>query len=381
MNIKWPRIFSEKQNIEKQFIDVCTKQYLKCNIKIGLDREYPRITKIKNKSYYAIWNGGASCLQSAWNDEKIIQGAGWVDPTTVNESDEKLFFGKMVDIPWNEYKSGFIKKNKKIKKVNGNYVAFHTWWHDNYGHNLHDNLPYLLWLVSNVPSDYKILMLESSIKKEIISNIDVKLYNRIKWIKIGDTIEINGDLIVSTPDCHPCIMGKNFMKYFKNWIKQNSIESFNKDVIFYSRRNTTNRRVLEKNNEKLVIKTIKELMLKHKIRGELVIFSGKDENNDSLSVSEQIKIFKNADTIIGPHGTGLINMLYANLDKVKILEFIPSCESASVQRPFNGYHNVLHGLEMNYNHILYTDDSTINETKIKYKDLKNALNTMWGEIK
>ena len=36
---------------------------------------------------------------------------------------------------------------------------------------------------------------------------------------------------------------------------------------------------------------------------------------------------------------------------------------------------------MNYNHILYTDDSTINETKIKYKDLKNALNTMWGEIK
>ena len=74
-------------------------------------------------------------------------------------------------------------------------------------------------------------------------------------------------------------------------------------------------------------------------------------------------------------------MLYANLDKVKILEFIPSCESASVQRPFNGYHNVLHGLEMNYNHILYTDDSTINETKIKYKDLKNALNTMWGEIK
>ena len=118
-------------------------------------------------------------------------------------------------------------------------------------------------------------------------------------------------------------------------------------------------------------------MQKYNIQGELKIFSGQNDNQETLSIAKQIKIFSNAHTIIGPHGTGLINMIYSDLSKVNILEFIPSVECKDVQRPFNGYHNVMHGLHLNYNHILYTDDSKIEKTFINISDLENALNSIW----
>jgi len=377
VSIKWPNIFSAKPDIQNQFINVCTQQYLEAGIKIGLDRDFPTTTTLYKNANYAIWNGGPSVLQSAWNDHQIVKGNGWVNPFKTEQSERKNFFGAMVNIPWSDYQTNEVKQNSKIIELTGDYAGFHTWWHNNYGHIIHDNLPYLTWFLSVIPEDYKILMLKSKVKQNMLKELDPKLLNRIVWINIGETIKIKGNLIVSTPDVHPCIMGNNFMQYFKKWITNCKISRNPKDVIFYTRHGTTNRRVLDLNNEQTAINTIKTLMQKYNIQGELKIFSGQNGNQETLSIAKQIEIFSNAHTIIGPHGTGLINMIYSDLNKVKILEFVPSVECGSVQRPFNGYHNVMHGLYLNYNHILYTDDSKFDKTFIKISDLENALNSIW----
>lgn len=379
MKIKWPRIFSNKQNIKSQFIEVCTRQYLELYLKIGLDRDLPIISKMIGQPNYAIWNGGASVLQSAWNSEQIIRGAGFVSPYEINDSEKINFIGSMVNIPWKKYKTSDIKNNpRKTTRVNGKYIGFHTWWHNNYGHILHDNIPYLAWLISNFNKDYKIILLKGGVREEIIKETSIELYNRILWVEVGEVIKINGELIVSIPDVFPTIMGKNFMPYFKDLLSCASKKpDMPNDVIFYTRKGTTSRRVLNSENENQAINLIKQKMKEFKINGEFKTFSGKDENNNTLSVRAQIEIFKNAHTVIGPHGSGLVNFVWSDLSKVKVLEFVPSVECGNVQRPFNGYHNVFHGLDLDYNHILYTDDSTMHHTKIDLNDLQNALNTIW----
>jgi capsular polysaccharide biosynthesis protein len=380
MNINWPKIFSSKLNIDKQFIEVCTRQYLESPCRIGVDRDYPEIQKLTGQSNYAIWNGGACVLQSAWNAEQTIQGAGFVSPHEIKGCEKRNFLGVRVDIPWEKYKTSNIKTNStKTTEVDGKFIGFHTWWHNNYGHVLHDNLPYLAWLISNFDEAHKIILLKGNVKQQLIKEISTQLYNRILWVDIGEIVKINGELIVSVPDVFPTIMGKNFMPYFKDLIKSASykLEQLN-DVIFYTRKGTTSRRVLNSENENQAINLIKQKMKEFNINGELKIFSGTDDNKNILPIRAQIEIFKNAHTVIGPHGSGLVNFVWSDLNKVKILEFIPSVECGNVQRPFNGYHNVFHGLDLDYNHILYTDESTISETKIDLNDLENALSAMWG---
>lgn len=378
-DIKWPCIFSDKNNIESQFIERCTKQYLKAGMKIGLDRNLPIISKMIGESNYAIWNRGPSVLQSAWNTEQTIKGAGFVSPYEIEDIERKNFIGGGSDMHWERYKLSNNKSHPtKITSVNGKFIGFHTWFPNNYGHILHDNLPYLAWLISNFDEEYKIILLKGNVKQEIIKEISMELYNRILWVDMGEIVKINGELVVSIPDVFPTIMGKNFMPYFKDLIGSAS-EKSNKqnDVIFYTRNGTTSRRVLNLDNENQVINLIKQKMKEHNINGELKIFSGMDKDKKILPIRTQIEIFKDAHTVIGPHGSGLVNFVWSDLDKVKILEFVPSIECGSVQRPFNGYHNVFHGLDLDYNHILYTDDSTKHETKINLNDLNNALSTMW----
>lgn len=382
-DINWPNIFSKKENILNEYKDYCYEKLIGASI--GKDREYPTLHVLKNGKY-AIWNGGISWPQSAWNNSIEIEGAGWVSSSIIDDRDykstgwheERGEFTGFVN--WPVYTKSKIKETSKIIKLSGKYVGFHTWWSHNYGHILHDALPYFLWLKSQVSGDCKYIMLNDPVKKDIIKNLDLDLYNSIVWLNLGETAEIDGELIVSTPDMHPCIMGKKFQKYLKEWLNKCG-EGKTKcgDIIYHSRHGTTNRRLLDQEHEKHIIETIKVLMEKNKIKGDLKIFSGKDSEGNTLSVEEQINIFRNAHTIIGPHSSGLINILYSNLDNVNLVEFIPSYECAEVQEPFNGYHMAIQGLGINHNILLYTDDSVSEKTFIDIDDLHDALNKIWGK--
>ena len=119
-------------------------------------------------------------------------------------------------------------------------------------------------------------------------------------------------------------------------------------------------------------------MSDNQIEGDLVLFSGTNSDGSRVSIEDQFDIFRGAHTIIGPHGTGLVNIMWSDLYgdvPIKLIEFIPGDigYSGEVQTPFQGYHNVLSYLPIDYHCLLYEKQSTNKETFINIDDLKSAL--------
>lgn len=70
----------------------------------------------------------------------------------------------------------------------------------------------------------------------------------------------------------------------------------------------------------------------------LVIYSGRDKDGKSLSIDVQAKLFRSAAAVIGPHGGGMANILWAMgtrpsscKARVAVLEFICGPQSVQVQ--------------------------------------------------
>lgn len=373
------KIHHSNQNMQKLF-DEYSVRVSKWK-KLGIDRDLPAINCLKNGNY-AIWSGGCTCNQSAWNEHKTIKGEGWSDPFEIHAEDREncLYYNEHF---WNNYNSKDLKKNPKTRVLEGNYAGFHGWHSNNYSHILSDNLPLLAYLKKNLNESFKFLMLDNPVSRNIIKTLDKDFYNKIEWISLGEIISIDGDLIVTTPDHHPCIMAKNLMSYFLDWISDSVTKPKERNnIIFYTRYQTTRWRVLNLENEKKIIESLKKFLIDNKIEGNLIIFSGKDEDGNTLPVEEQICIFKSAHTIIGPHGSGLVNTIWSNFDEsapIKLLEFNPGPKeySSQVQAPFNGYHTVFRGLPMDYNIILYEPHSTARETFINLEDFNTAIKKMF----
>ena len=379
MEKKMPKIHHSNVEMQKLFEDYSVR--VSEWKKLGIDRDLPAINCLKNGNY-AIWSGGCTCNQSAWNEHKTIKGEGWSDPFEIHAEDRKncLYYNEHF---WNNYNSKDLKKNPKTRVLEGNYAGFHSWWSNNYGHTMHDSLPLLAYLKTKVDDSFKFLMINAPVLKKIIKALDPDFCNRIEWIEIGEVINVTGNLVIPTPDYYPCIMAKNLMSYFLDWASISLPKPVERNnIIFYTRNKTTPYRVLNLENEKNVIECLKKFLTDNKIDSNLIIFSGKDENGNVLPVDEQISIFRSAHTIIGPHGTGLTNIMwcdFSNDSPIKLLEFNPGPKgySSQVQEPFNGYHTVFRGLPMDYNIILYEPHSTAQETFINLEDFNMAINKMF----
>lgn len=347
---------------------------------LGIDRDLPSIHCLKNGNY-AIWSDACTCDQSAWNQYRMIEGSGWSNPFEIRPEDKEscLYYS---DILWDNHNQKNLKKNPKKKLLKGNYVGFHSWWANNYGHILHDNLPLLACLKSTLNESYNFLMLNRPVIKEIIKALDKNFYDRIEWIENGEIITVDGNLIVHEPDHYPCIMANNLMSFFLEWSSRSLPKPVERNkIIFYTRRDTTRFRVLNADNEKNIIDSLKKFLADQKVDGELIIFSGNDENGNTLPIDEQISIFRSAHTIIGPHGTGLINIMWCDFNNdspIKLLEFCPGPigHSSRVQQEFNGYHTVLRGLPLDYHIILYEPRSTPEETFVSLEDFNVAISEM-----
>lgn len=375
-NYQLPKIHHVNPDMQKLFenYEIAVSKKWK---NVGIDRDLPPLHYLKNGNY-VIWSDGCTCNQSAWNEQQIIEGSGWSDPFEIQEKDKEncLYYADQL---WDRHKNEDFKKNPKRRSLKGNYVGFHSWWSNAYGHVIHDSLPLLAYLKASVDNSFKFLILNQSNIKNILKAFDKDFYNRVEWIELGEVISVEGDLIVPTPDHCPCIMANNLMSYLLDWISISSPKPIERNnIIFYTRHNVADLRVLNLENEKDIIASLKKFLIDNKINGNLIIFSSKDENGNTLSVEEQISIFRSANTIIGPHGTGLSNITWCDFDNntpIKLLEFCagPLGYSAHVQQPFAGFQTLLKGLPMQHHMVLYEPHSTPTETFIDLKDFNAAL--------
>ena len=124
-----PNFFCDEPNIEEIFQENWKKNF---NL-IGINRNEPILKKFFKNSKYSIWSGGASFAQSAWSKDYIMTGQGWVHPFEYKNSDSSCFRGRNAKKFFKNYLKNGIKEKSVTRKLIGDFIGFHTIWHDNYG--------------------------------------------------------------------------------------------------------------------------------------------------------------------------------------------------------------------------------------------------------
>jgi hypothetical protein len=184
-----------------------------------------------------------------------------------------------------------------------------------------------------------------------------------------------------------------YTEHFRRWLKASHWAPDSKPkakntgkVIFYTRKGTTDRRVVDSDLEELLIATTREAMVKRGQKGEdLVIFSGGDGEGNTLPMQEQFELFSSADTVIGPHGSGLTNIIWMDpgcdsKNRPKVLEFASSYRTTDVQAGSHwGYWFLFGSLPwIDYHQMYYTENSNDGHTFVDPETFKETLNSMWN---
>lgn len=144
--------------------------------------------------------------------------------------------------------------------------------------------------------------------------------------------------------------------------------------------------MIESEQEKVLLKKIGEAMVKRgQSKDDLIIFNGKNENGDTLSIQEQFEIFSSADTAIGPHGSGLTNVMWMDPrcdseNRPKVIEFVSSDRTKDVQGgSIWGYWFLFGSLPwINYHQLYYTNLSSDAQVLIDPEVFEETLNNLWG---
>ncbi len=283
----------------------------------------------------------------------------------------------------------------KRTTIRGDVAAMFGFFPDNFGHVLHDNFPLLAWLKSVAPKHSTFALPDTKRYRELINFIDPEFLNRIYFYQPNELITVEDGLLTvarSRGGKYLHSYGNTLLRYLRHWIFDNHPETYPDDekyLIFYIRggSQTYHGRQLEKQHEQDVIAMIRSNMKKYKRKEKLIMFTGMDEVGKTLSYTEQFHIFRRASTVIGPHGSGLANIVWTDPfpkscnDRVQMLEFMGGTEAKEVQPPiiFNGYYGVLRGMPIDWHNIAYASNSTIQTTFIRLDDLQQALDDMWGK--
>eukprot|EP00543_Licmophora_paradoxa_P001773 CAMPEP_0202450846 /NCGR_PEP_ID=MMETSP1360-20130828/9394_1 /ASSEMBLY_ACC=CAM_ASM_000848 /TAXON_ID=515479 /ORGANISM="Licmophora paradoxa, Strain CCMP2313" /LENGTH=140 /DNA_ID=CAMNT_0049069255 /DNA_START=52 /DNA_END=471 /DNA_ORIENTATION=+ len=134
------------------------------------------------------------------------------------------------------------------------------------------------------------------------------------------------------------------------------------------------KRFIRPDIENEIISRITDAMQRQGRKEDLIIFNGFYPGGQRMTSYEQFLLFKDATTIIGPHGSGISgNLLWTNPkprdcdDRVKVLEFIGGRDTISEASPDDVNATVhshwlwMRGWPLDYHHIMYAPNSTREE--------------------
>jgi len=375
--VTFPKVHDTREAIAKEFYERLswTIKAIKYN-----DRTAPQIKVLKDGANFAFWSSASA---SAWEerDGKImsIEGPGWIYP----RSDRKF----------------------KTIEVEGDFAGFSSVFPHNFGHIIHDHLPVVAWFLTKVhPTTKFILHYDPNhpVAQHIYKVVDESFYNRIVWVPYNTIVHVKrGSLNVLVVDKVPTVMGTIFMSSLRKWLIASHPEA-NDDidtihphgvVIFYSRvaaSNVLHGRIVEPDHEVEIIRHIKQAMIHYGRREDFVVYNGMNPDGTNMSLNDQFKLFRRAKSVIGPHGSGLANMVWLNFEhagsscekRPKVLEFVSGPDSEQVQHRggrYNGYNLIFRGMPIDYHNILYTKESSKDFTLVHLEALDQALHSMWAD--
>ena len=359
--------------------------------------EPPELKTLPSGSSFALWNcerrSDCDLHPNLENASTKIKGSAWTADGKDAFSDQNLYTDTDPRTIWIKHdKYEFLGTKRTILK--GDTAAMFGFTPTNYGHVLHDNFPLLAFLKSSVPEHTTFALPDTMMYRNLINFIDPSFMDRIYFYQSNEIISVEeGTLTVANPKQEKFLnkYGNTLFRYMRHWIFDNHPETYPNDekyLIFYSRGGpyTHHGRKLDPQHEEDVITLIKANMEKYHRDERLIVFTGNDEEGNLLSYTEQFNLFRHASTIIGPHGSGLANMIWSNPfpescdDRVHMLEFVGGNEAPKVHNPiFNGYYHLLRGMPVDWHQITYATNSPGAVTFVQLDDLQHALDSMWGE--
>jgi len=192
------------------------------------------------------------------------------------------------------YKRSIYFKNRFLK---GNWYTLHSLWSCEYYHWFHDVLPRLETTLKYLPEDTKFLINERPREYQLES---------LKAYGIGvDRLEIQAQgfktcverMWFSTPVGHTSLgsgqviakVANRLVSYFKKNLNETNLKK-----IYISRKKAGMRRVVNEDELASVIK--------HKGYEVIVL--------EDLSWLQQLNLFYRSEDLMGPHGAGLVNMMF-----------------------------------------------------------------------
>ena len=318
---------------------------------------------------------------SLWNSREIV-------------ADDKSFYS-----PYARDTNNFRKELTSPKLVlNGSdYFLFTTGagLEGHYGHYKHDVLPSIAYFRKTLPEKTMFLLLDVGINKETIEFIDPEFSRkRVHWIKFDQHVEVRGGtLTVSASPEIPFTRVHLLFNPLREWLNLNHAGVPPKRRVVYYKRIRVDKkgaqqgRVLDDGQEKELLSRVRKKMVQHNKEDlELVTFDGLDPaTNETMSLQEQFDLFRSAQTIIGPHGTGLGgNLLWIDPspknceDRTQLLEFVPGPDSGHVHHVGASHYPFYRGLPINYHVTLYESRSTHERTFVDLDMVDEFLDSVWG---
>ena len=339
------------------------------------------------------------------SNDIVPQGAAWNDTFVVPNRGK----GSTTPDVWIEPKD--TDRFRPVDRIlQGNYITFVSWFSGNYGHFLHDHLPVIAWLREILHPTVKLLLLHHPRHEEILKTLDpLFVADRIEWIKRRELVQIRGGKFAvlrfeQTP--HRTIQTVESLGRWLNEAQPSKMPlDSSRKIVYYSRggsADTHHGRVVEESHEADIIALIRAKMEENKRPEELVLFNGQKDRK-TMAIRDQFELFRNASTVIGPHGSGLANVLWMDPNTIstsnitstncregpKILEFLLGPDSAQVHPPCREckgipftrtYYHLFSTIPwVNYNHLLFASNSTAATTYIHLRALAIALDDMWGQ--
>ena len=247
---------------------------------------------------------------------------------------------------------------------------------ETYGHCLHDVIPKLMH--EDLQSEYDVIYnCGSPVLTSLLELFEIK-FNKVQILnEVPVEIEVNEICIENCNGFH--LRDKEKIRLLKNQIDKITAKKYKPEIsnrLIYCSRSGINvkhkRRMCEENEEE-IIRLLKTFCNANNL--VFTFFNGQEDLQTASHIN-QLKLFSEAKIVVGPHGTAMSNIIYLNPNNnCSICEFTSGTEAVvhgcgSFVKHYGSLYGFLPEELFKYYLIPFSKGSTVSTTKIDTNNLK-----------
>lgn len=251
-------------------------------------------------------------------------------------------------------------------------------WTNNYGHCLHDVLPYICYLDSL--DKYRVYVPYTCMLESLIKTYDLK-FNDVAFVDTSCVIKNKHVHMFNEPVCRDKYRSQKLKKHIDDKITKLGIQ-INNRLIYCTRNIGTgcgHERSLEPTCEKKIVDMLQQYCTTNDL--QFTLFYNEHPDGTKMSHTEQMILFSEAKIVVGPHGSAMANCIYLNPDNdCKVCEFTSGTQTQIHGGVFDKHYANLFDYVfedyLDYYLIPFTHDSTVKQARINTDNLDRFLDTI-----